>query len=74
MQTAIATNNLDLLAAAARVAAACTPRRRVTLRDEFGPIRGRRFLTAPTAVADLDTDELGRQPSRRSTIAWEVAC
>jgi hypothetical protein len=62
---------LDVLAAAEAVARASTPRRSVTLRDEFGPIRGRRLLDRDTEVLDLDVDELGRS-SHRAQIAWAI--
>jgi hypothetical protein len=68
----IPTTSIDLLAAAAAVAAACTPRRKMTLRDEHGPIRGRRFLNADVVVGSRASTE-GRPDSRRAQLAWEMA-
>jgi hypothetical protein len=56
-----ATTNLDLVAAAEQVALACTPKRNLTLTDEFGPFRGRPFLDADVeinhaALAVVDED------------------
>jgi hypothetical protein len=66
------TINVDLLVAAAAVAAACTPRRKMTLRDEHGPIRGRQFLSADVVVGARASSE-DRSDSRRAQLAWEIA-
>jgi hypothetical protein len=65
-----------VLAAANAVARAATPKRKLAVRDEFGPDRGRPFtLTAAAPVRrGPDVDDLGRRVSRRSTTAYEVAC
>jgi hypothetical protein len=72
LTTSTTVHRLDLLAAAARVAAAATPRRSVTLRDEFGPIRGRSFLSTPTSITRRE-DLHGRRESGRSNVAWQLA-
>lgn len=68
--------NTQILAAANAVQAAAAGairRRAVVLRDEFGPVRGRPFLTGqPDVVAAVDVDELGHHLSRRSAIAWSA--
>lgn len=65
---------IDLLAAAASVRRAATPKRNLTLRDEFGPIRGRRFLEGPIPPAAAPLEDLhGRTPSASALTAWEQA-
>ena len=64
--------NEFVLAAANSVRAAATPKRNVTLRDEFGPIRGRRVLERAVDVLDIDVDELGRS-HHRSAVAYALA-
>jgi hypothetical protein len=71
-----ASANHVVLAAANAVARAATPKRKLAGRDEFGSHRGRPFtLTAPAPVRrGGEVDDLGRPISRRSAIAYEVAC
>ena len=66
--------NTQLLNAAAAVRLAATPRRKLTLCDEFGPFRGRPFgLDEFTAAASRDSD-LATAGLRRSDVAFQVAC
>jgi hypothetical protein len=69
-----ATTNHTVLVAADAVARAATPRRNQTLRDEFGPIRGRRMLSGDLSIEPIDTevDELGRS-HYRAQLAWAIA-
>ena len=68
------TDHTVLAAAADAVARAATPRRNQTLRDEFGPIRGRRMLSGDLSIQPIDTDvdELGRS-HYRAQLAWAIA-
>ena len=70
--------NVQIAAAAEIVAAMATstPRRKLTLVDEYGPFRGRPFFSASTPVqqpVDADVDDFGRRLSARGELAW-AAC
>jgi len=66
--------NVPVLLAAAAVQRAAAPKRDVRLRDEFGPIRGRRVLDAADVeiTAGDDVDEFGRRLSARSLLAYAL--
>lgn len=68
--------NHDVVAAAAAVQRAATPRRKLTLVDEFGPFRGRPFLADADGASLADfASELADMPatSSRGDLAYEVA-